>query len=267
MNRYSKADRSIDRYMQKKAAGGRSGFARAVDYVALRLLLFIAAYLLYLPRFSNRATVFLLSAITLGIAMLVLHLIHAVRYERFCEKEWERVRKQLLCDMLMLMPMQRAIPLVSALCPQNATPVVLQRALPVDANALLAIVRTHANCGELHVFSCTEYDETAKAFAARTNGMLTLHSSAVLHVAAAEAGVQPDDEAVYNAIRSQIAYGRNRGRGVGFQLLAVGARKYFYIAMLLFALSFFVDYALYYRLLSGACMSAAALSVLRRRNA
>ena len=239
-----------------------------MDYIALRLILFAAAYLLYLPKFEKRATVLLLAAVTLAIAMLTLHLFHAVRYERFCEREWNRIRRQLLCDRLLLLPMQLAIPLVSSLCPPETTPVVLQRALPVDANALLAVVRTHGGCGELHIFTCTAYDDTAKAFAARTNGMLVLHPASELQAAAEEASMRPDDEAVFSAILSELSNEKKHRRNGGFRQFVTGsALKYFLIAAGLFALSFITDYALYYRLLSGLCMSFAAFTTLRRRNA
>lgn len=265
MDRNLLENRAVERYMQKKHNGGKSMLARCVDYVALRLILFAVAYVFYLPRFEKRTTVLLLSAITLALAMLVLHLIGEVRYQRFCIREFRSMRRQLLCDRLLLLETQLAIPLVSSLCPSGTTPVVLQRALPVDANALLSIVRTHRACGELHIFPCTAYDDSARDFAARTNGMLVLHPADELYAAAVQAGMRPEDDEVRAAIRARAVYdGKRKRHGRIRSIVEVGARKYVLIALLLMLLSFLTDYALYYRLLSSLCMTIAAFGVLRR---
>lgn len=261
-------DDVIRSYMRGKLCGGKNRFARALDYVALRLILFISAYYLYLPRFASRPRAMLLAAITLAMAMLLLHLGGEIRYERFCQRELTRVRKLLLQDRLSMLDMQSAIPLVSSLCPVGATPVVLQRALPVNADALLAIRRTHAACGELHVFSCTPYDEAARAYAARTNGLLVLHAPDELLSAALRADMRPSDDEVYEAIAAQLAYEKTRRRRrLPTPFATGGACKYALLALLLTALSFLTSYALYYRLLAGLCMTVAALGAWRNRTA
>lgn len=259
-------EKAIARYMRKRMSGGRGAFARAVDYVVLRLLAFAAAYLLFLPRFESRATAVLLSAIVLALFMLVLHMANEIRYARFSSRELIRVRRQLLQDALLLLDMQTLLPLVSARCPEETTPVVLQRALPVDANQLLALVRTHRNCGELHVFSCSAYDETAKTFALRTNGLLALHAPEELYSAASDAGMQPSEDDAKKSILAQAKRERRQRRGVPALDLAVGgARKYALIALVLTGLSFATDYALYYRMLAGFCMTLAAIGMWKGR--
>lgn len=260
-------DKAVVRYMRKKMSGGRSTFALAVDYVVLRLLVFVASYFLFLPQFERRATSILLAAITLALAMLILHMANEIWYARFYKNELRRVRKQLLQDRLLLLDMQTMIPLISALCPEDTTPVVLQRALPIDANQLLALVRTHPGCGTLHVFSCSEYDETAKSFAARTNGALVLHAPEILLAAAEEGGKSPSDADAIRSIHAQILFQKQqrRKRKPIRDYVSGGARKYSMIALLLMGLSFVTDYALYYRMLAAFCMGVAARGMWKNK--
>ena len=160
--------------------------------------------------------------------------------------------------------MQTAIPLVSMRCPTDTAPVILQRALPVNANDLLVLVRTHTGCGELHVFSCSAYDDTATAFAARANGKLALHAPEELFAAAGEAGMTPSEADAKKSILAQVAFEKRRKRRKSMQAYIVtGARKYALIALLLLGLSFVSGYALYYRMLAGFCMTIAAFGFWR----
>lgn len=257
-------DRAIADHIRERMHGGRRALARAVDYIALRLILFLAAYLQFLPRVATRATACLLASIALAMAMIMLHMAGELRYARCRKKEIEHVRGQLLQDALMRLDMQTAIPLVSALCPLDTSPVVLLTALPVDANALLSAVRSHRGCGELHVFACAGFDESANAFSARTNGQLVLHPKEEMYKAAIRAGMQPQEEAVYDAMRARIRFEKAQTRRRRPTLwVAGGARRYAVIALSLTALSFFTGYSLYYRMLAGACMTVAALCLLR----
>lgn len=258
--------RRLNRWLRKKQCGGRGLFARTVDYAALRAVLLAAAYLFFAARFPFRATALLLAAIFLAICMLILRLYREISFARFRIKELSRIRDQLLTDKLLLLDVPGALTLVSGLCPLGETPVVLQRALPVDANALLAVLRTHRDCGKLHVFSCTPFDAGAQALSQRMESHVALHAPRELYQAAREAGVTVDSGELNAYLLTCL---RRRPRGTRqFSLPdAPAARKYACIALLLLGLSFFTDYALYYRLLSGVCMSIAAAGASMRRTA
>lgn len=257
-------------YFRRKYSGGRSVVARAVDYVALRLIILAAAYLFFLPRFGNWSTALLLAGIALGIAMLVLRMMREIALERFVRREIKRIRKTLLCDRLMLADVQTVGGLSGRLCPQTERAVVLQRALPVDAEALLALVRTYRGYGKLHVFSCTEYADSAVAFSMRANGLLELHAPEELLSAAVRAGMEPPMEAVYAYIEAEQRDERKRRRLQRMRVspfAAARAKKYLLAALVLTGASFLTRYALYYRMLAGLCAVVAACGAAMARGA
>lgn len=71
----------------------------------------------------------------------------------------------------------------------------------------------------------------------------------------------PDDKAVDEAILSAARAEKARRKSAASAPFAEGRmRRYILVALALFALSFFVKYTLYYRLLSAACLSFGALA-------
>ena len=264
------AARRCEAYFRRKYSGGRSAFARVVDYIVLRLIVFVCAYLFFAPKFEKRGTAFLLAAIALGIAMLVLRLAREIAFDRFVGRETARIRKILLQDKLLLADVQTVAGLAGGLCPMSERAVVLQRALAVDADALLSLVRSHRGYGRLHVFSCTAFDRTATEFAMRANGMLLLHEPEELMKAASKAGMSPPQEAVYAFIETEqqnYRKQRRRQRQRFSPFAAVSAKKYLFTALILIGASFLTRYTLYYRMLAGLCVTIAACSAALTRQA
>ena len=61
-----------------------------------------------------------------------------------------------------------------------------------SAAVVLAVLRTHRDCGKLHVFSCTPFDAGAQALSQRMESHVALHAPRELYQAAREAGVTVD---------------------------------------------------------------------------
>ena len=248
-------------YFRRRYAGGRNAFARILDYVALRGILFLCAYWLFLPRFGRSGKTLLLAAIALAIAMLILRMGREIAFERFVKKETARIRRALLSDALAIADPQTLIGLVSSLCPFGETPVALARALPIDADTLLEVVRKYRGSGAIHVFGCTGYQPQAVSLAERSNGLLTLHAPEELFAAAKRAGMEPDEACVMEYIASAERQRRRKRRMLRQQaspFAVMSGKKYFITALVLLGVSFLTPYALYYRMLSGLCMTIAA---------
>lgn len=249
-------------YFRRAFSGGRSLFARVADGVGLRLIVLGAAYLAFAPRFSSRLTALLLATITLGIASLVMRIAREILFERFVTREKKRIARMLLSDRLLLADMQTVAGLAGALCPQNERTVVLQRAMPVNADALLALVRARRACGKLHVFTCTSFDRSAEAFAARSNGRLVLHGSDELISAALDAGMEPSQREIFDYIEAESCVARKRRHAASDHrspFVFGSVKKYLLVALLLGGASFLTRYPLYYRMLAGLCMTIAAI--------
>ena len=255
-------------YFRRKYCGGRGPFARIVDDIGLRLIVLIGAYLYFAPRFEKPATAVLLSGIVLGIVTLLLRIVREISLERFIRKEMRRISRTLLCDRLLLTDMQTVAALAGGLCPQEERAVVLQRALPADADALLALIRARRGCGKLHVFACAGFDRSAEAFAARANGLLVLHEQKELLDAAERAGMTPPQNAIDAYIEAELKRERERRKAQRLRaspFLRGPAKRYLVTALILLCVSFFTRYMLYYRMLAGLCMTIAAYRAIGMR--
>lgn len=256
-------------YYTRKYYGGRNTFARVLDYMVLRGIAFICAYLFFLPRFSKQSTVLLLSGIALGILMLVLRMGRQIRFERFTKKETARIRRILLTDKLLLADQPTLISFVSGRCPLGETPIVLAQAQDTSADSLLKALRTYKGSGHLHVFTCVGYDRSARAFAGRMWEHMTLHEPEELLRAARLAGMEPDNGQVEAWIVQQQRNLRKKRQSTRIKaspFAAGGAKKYVMTGLVLMGLSFFTRYTLYYRMLAGLCMSIAACSTMFLRS-
>ncbi|MEG1525355.1 MAG: hypothetical protein RRZ24_05445 [Clostridia bacterium] len=255
-------ERAYAQYFQARRGGGRGKLARGIDYVSLRLILFAGAYLYFAAQFSNKAMALLLAAVFLGLCMLVLHIWREIAMERFVKKELCRIKKALLTHKLLLLSSTSARKLCRPLCNEGEMPVLLQRALPADADALLTVLHTYQGCGNLAVFSCSGFDISAKAFAARLDGTLTIRDVEEVHHAAKEAGLSPSAAEVRAFIAEELRIQKQRKRAARpMPFVSGNTGKYFAISLILTGISFFTRYALYYRLLAGLCMAIAATGI------
>ena len=125
----------VERYFRTRYGGGRGAFARALDYIALRLILLAATYLFYRSRFDEIWIVLSLSALTLGLGMILMRLCREVAYARFVRRERERLRRLVLADRLMLAPGKDLKALCKTLLRPREAAALLVCAKPADANA------------------------------------------------------------------------------------------------------------------------------------
>lgn len=248
-------------YLKRMSAGGRTGFARGLDYVTLRGVAWICAYLYFAPRFANPRVTILLSCIALAMFMLLLRVIREIMFERFVEHERTRIHNLLLLDKLLLLDLRDAAKLCAGRYPALEACAVLQRALPIDADTVLAVLRTHRSGRCVHIFATTEYDRNARALAARFSGRLALHGPEELCKAAVENGLTVSQEEMGAYMLEQQRNRRaetQRKRQQRNPFERIYSKKYVLIALLLIGASFFTRYTLYYRMLAGLCMTIAA---------
>ena len=259
--------RELSRYFKRRRYGGRSAPARVLDYVALRLILFLAAFLFFRLR-MDAAHAAILAAIALAIATLVLHVVRDVTMERFVQRELRRIRTLLMRDRLMFLEPEA----FRSLCRRAGNcdrPVALQRAEPVGADVLLPLLRG-GNQAPPVVCSSAGFTPAAEDFVRRAPQRATLIGPDALVEAARETdALWPDDEAVHAYIAAQLQqHPRPRARlqellsGAG---AATRAKKYLLTGLVLLAASFLTRYTLYYRMLAGLCLMIAAAGALRRR--
>ncbi len=255
----------VRRYFRRGCAGGRGGFARAVDYAALRFFLLAGAWLFFRQRVTGAGWALLLAVLTLLLAMVLLRILRELRLERYTRRETSRIRRQLTAQSLLLMERARLLALARPLA--NGEPRLILSAEPLGADALLPLARRRS---AVAVVAPAGYTPAAVAFARRT-GLRLIPQSALLDEAARQ-GLTPENEAILAHILCEEEQRRaQRTRLGGLPFVQGCAKKYLATALALFALSFLSRYALYYRLLATLCMSIFSVNFLvdrtRRRGA
>lgn len=258
-------ERERVRYLLKGMSGGRNAFARTVDYIFLRLILFLGAYLFFASQGFERKRSLLLGVVFLGLSMALLRILREIRLERFEKKEMERVRALLMSDRLLLLPKEKATALTAALARPGEQTVLLQKAAPAGADDMAALLRDNPSKQPIRIYACSGFDDSAKRIALRLEDRLILGNWAELQKTAKGLDFSPTRQEVDNYLAWE-ARRRNKRRKIDLSgLLSRGPGKYALTSFLLTLISFFTRYTLYYRLLAGLCMSAAALSILGER--
>ena len=82
-----------DAVFRKRFGGGRSLFARALDYFAIRAVLFAAAFLYFRTLVESVRIAAALSLIALAAAMVGMRIVREARYARFLLHERARIRR------------------------------------------------------------------------------------------------------------------------------------------------------------------------------
>lgn len=258
--------RECMRYFKRRRYGGRSALARALDYAALRLILFAAVFLC-LRAGVGAARAAVLALIALCAASLLLRALREALMARFVRAELLRIRALLLCERLPYLD-EADFLLLCRRASGCEEPAAMQRAEPLGADALLPLLRRPG--GETAVCASAGFTAAAQAFAARAPRRARLIGPEELAAAAhPDDPFYPDDGAVEAYIASQRpmrAALRVRLRQAADALRTAGAgKKYLLLAALLLLASFLTRYALYYRMLAGLCLAIAAAGAFAAR--
>ncbi len=251
-------------YYAERCSGGKRTLARVLDYVALRLILLLAAVMFFRVKGFAAGEAVFLGVIVLSIGMLLLHLVHAVRYDAFVRRENRRIRQEILLRRMMLLPHEAFLERIRPLAEEPRV-FGIQCATPADANSLLQILRFSDGTSAIAVFSTAGYTKEAQDFAGAAPVKLHLYGTETLEASAlllAEVNVSE----IHDYIEAALQKRKERKRRLQAQPFVSGsAAKYFLIAALLTGASFLTRYALYYRMLAGLCSTIAVLSLLFNR--
>ncbi len=256
--------RDLNRYLKRRQSGGRGAFARIVDAMGLRIVLFAGAYLFLRPRTTDALPALIMSATFLGLCMIVMRIWREIGTERFAKREYARIRKVLLNDRLLLMNERKLGALAKELCNDGETFVLIGSVKPADADALLTAVRRYGADKRLCVCALNGFDPSAESAAMRMYERIRLSDAAALYKAVAVAAPVTERD-IEGYIAAELA--ADRRRRAQFRALRMdpnGAKRYLWTAVSLIVLSFFTRYALYCRLLAGLCLSLMSLAYFTR---
>ena len=263
--------RKLINYYKRKMYGGRSMVARIVDFIALRLILFVCMYLWFKSSVSNSIMALLLSAATLGFLCVAIELIKSIRLDRFLTKERRRFGGELLRKKLLLFTKDEQLSHIRRFV--KAHPDTFSdhhliytacKAAPVSEDDLLSACRAARNrgCTCVTVFHTSEIDKRA---ALACNGYQELRFQFVSLEAILsqeeKSRLTPGNVEIDKSVLQELRLQKAKRKETASLTFSSGRIWYYLLAAAgLFAASFFVKYPLYYRLVAAACVSFGTIS-------
>ena len=231
----------LARYYKKKH-WGRGTFARVLDFIFLRAILFAACYLWFAFHLENTLLMALLSALALCFICVTLELIKSIRLEAFIQKERKRMlasyqRSKVLAmgDAAFESALKRAqLEVTNGEGWEDC--VVFRQSAAVSADDLLPAVRNalKENRGTLLVFSLSPLSEKAFALCSELGVTLQNTPEALVEKVATCAGFDADKQTLEQILLDKLA--RKRKRWSGLTPFSVSrVRKYILVALALFA--------------------------------
>lgn len=266
-----KQKRLIVSYYKRRLYRGRTALARAVDFIALRLVMLCAAYLWFSSTVESTFMAVVLSTTATLTASVAAELIKSIRLERFIVRERKALAARLFRERLVQLTREEFYALVrdyviahvDEFDPESLVCTV-QSAAPASEDDVLRACRIAKERGTniVTLFTASSISKEAAALAARIEGMRVGFITAADLTAYGEAKkLLPGDEAVDAAVLAEVARERaRRKKSVSAPFERWRMRRYLFVSAGLFALSFFVEQATYFRLLSAACLSLGAIA-------
>lgn len=258
-------------YYKRRLYKGRTALARGVDFIALRLVMLCAAYLWFSSEVESTVMAVILSVTATLTASVAAELIKSIRFEHFITKERKALAAKLFRERLVQLTHAEFFELVRGYVVEHADAFApdclvctVQSAAPVSEDDVLRACRSAKAKGtdKVCVFTASSVSKQAVSLSTRLNGMEVSFVTADELVAHGEAQeLLPGDEAVDAAVLAVAKRERERRKkAVSKPFERWRMRRYIFVAVGLFALSFFVEQALYFRLLSAACLSFGAIA-------
>ncbi|HWR22285.1 MAG TPA: hypothetical protein VN366_02310 [Feifaniaceae bacterium] len=267
-------DKELKRYYKQRQHGGRGAAARVADGVVLRVVFAAGCYLWFRHNVANEMVVILLTALTTFLFLVAMRLYRQLSFDKFVQKEKERLTDVVLCERLMLLPEEEFFALsrrIVELLPgfENAHLTCIQRASQLGEDDILAAFHAAQKEGaeQMVLISLSNCRDQALALLGRLPVRVELVPiPMLLRMARQLEGYAVTDEDVETHIRSLM--GAQRARRERMQAEPFGAKhakKYLVCAVVLTLSSFITGYALYYRLLAGVCLLLSATSFVLNR--
>lgn len=267
-------DRDVKRYFRQQQSGGRSSAARILDGVMLRLVFAAACYLWFRYNIENNVAVILLTAVTVLLFLAAAQLWREISFDRFVQREQDRLSDTVLRERLLLMSPDAFDELCRRVMEQmpdmeDAFLWCAQHAAPLSEDNILAAYHAaqSKNVLRLAILSLSPCSSAALELMNR----LPIHVDCIkpelfLHLVRKTEGYSVNQSDIETHIHASQSARREHRASMQAQPFSSGrSKKYLLCATVLTAASFLTGYALYYRLLAGLCLLLSASSYLLNR--
>jgi len=260
----------LNEYFRAKLHGGKSPLARVLDFLSLRLILFLCLFLYFSGLKAGGLLSCLLSAFGILLFTVASALVNSIRLDRLKVSELKNLQKDCAMEALSLLPETVFHKTVLEHTKsryygeENEKPyfLILQKTEAVKKDALLEGLRKamEEGCEKIVLFSLSALSPEAEDFA-RSSEMLFFVESQnfFLHMAEKEK-LLLDEEALLHRLEAKLQAQKERQKSLRNPFLRPRAKKYAILSFTLLLSSFFTVYPLYYRMMAAACAMFAGLA-------
>ena len=226
--------------------------ARISDGVSAAVITYIVISLVLLeirvPRAANVVCSLLLSA----AVVTGYRLLRDLRFERFVKRQREETKKNICKDKLLLCSENDFYKAACDCAGKCGNVYAYQHKMPMDADALLCIYRKATAAGEksFSLVSLYGFDDEARAQIKKLDAQITLYDGDdMLKAAVIDECTDDDADAAFAAAANEQKKPRLKERfGKG------SAKAYLFCGIMLFVMSLFVRFTLYFRLVGTICL-------------
>ncbi len=263
-----KAHPSVIRCCRKKLHRGRSLFSLAVDYIALRGLIFMLCCMWFGANIANSAAKILLSMATTLFISIALDLINSLRLDALIKRERAAAAGAELARRISLLGENersaatcRHIASHRASFPADRLVCSVSRPSGVTPDDVIKAVRRARERSASSValfYSGSLPDEARSAPGPEGVPIEFIHIGSILDAQALTAVTPTADETDAIIISRTEAEQASRKAAMASPFAAGHAGRYMLCAACLMAMSFYVDGSLYFRLMAAACVTLSA---------
>ena len=264
-----KSNTAMVRCCRKKLRKGRSIFSQAVDYIALRVLIFMLCYMWFGGNIQNNVAKVLLSIVTSAFISISLDLINSLRLDSLIKKERTAAAEQELNRRISLLSEKERNAIIARHISAHresfgADKLVCHvgRASGVSADDVTKAARTarerKASSAALFYSGTVSCDASKAVCSLGDMPFEFIPLRSILGPAELKALMPTSDEADAIIVSRAEAEHRRRRAAMLSPFAEGHTRRYLLCAACLTAMSFFVEFSLYFRLMAAACIIMAA---------
>lgn len=245
-------ERDRKTYFIRRMCGSGNTISRVADKATFFVLAFLCAFLIW---YSHPLRTFL-SLLSAGAVGMIQTLLFRAKLRRFTRHETERVRQILFAEKLLLMPrdeLHRAVRSVA-----TGPFLFIRRQSPVTTDVFMDAYRpdrTSSVC-----LSTAEWEPDTVRFVAEHFPQMTVYDRRETYRLLKDVLPVKEEEVDAYILQAQERFKTKRRTPPKLPRGAAAASKYLAVGVLLLGLSFFVQYSLYYRLLSVVAFSLAGMT-------
>ena len=264
-----KSNAAMVRCCRKKLHKGRSIFSQAVDYAALRGLIFMLCYMWFGGNIQNNVAKVLLSIVTAMFISISLDLINSLRLDSLIKKERTAAAEQELSRRISLLSEKERSDLIIRHISANRESFGsdklichVSRASGVSADDITKAARAArergASAAALFYSGDISPDASMAAYRLDDIPLEFIQLRSILSEDELNRLVPTMDETDAIIVSRAEAEQRRRRAAMSSPFAEGHTRRYLLCAACLTAMSFFVDFSLYFRLMAAACIMMAA---------